>query len=194
MKKVTIIAAVFAGALMSFSVATSSIWTSDAGHSRLGFTVKHLGISDFNGSFDSYEVKMTGTKEDLSDAKIELSGDATSINTGNEMRDGHLKSADFFDVEKFPKFTFESTSIKKGKGKGEFTVTGNLTMHGVTKAVNLKATKGGVVTHPMTKKQVTAFKLTGSFKRSDFGIGSTTPEAIVGDVVNVISDLELVQE
>jgi polyisoprenoid-binding protein YceI len=194
MKKVTLIAAAFAGLLASFTVATSGVWSSDAGHSRLGFTVKHLGISDFNGSFDTYEVKMTATKEDLSDAKIELTGDAASINTGNEMRDGHLKSADFFDVEKFPKFTYTSTSFKKGKGKGEYTVAGNFTMHGVTKPVTLKAVSAGVVTHPMSKKQVTAFKITGSFKRSDFGIGATTPEAVVGDVINVVADLELVQE
>jgi polyisoprenoid-binding protein YceI len=194
MKKVTLIAAAFAGLLASFTVATSGVWTSDAGHSRLGFTIKHLGISDFNGSFNTYEVKMTATKEDLSDAKIELTGDAASINTGNEMRDGHLKSADFFDVEKFPKFTFASESFKKAKAKGEYVVTGNLTMHGVTKPVTLKAIQGGVVTHPMTKKQVTAFKLTGMFKRSDFGIGASTPEAVLSDAVTVLADLELVQE
>lgn len=194
MKKVTIIAAAFSALLVSFTVATSGVWSSDAVHSRLGFTVKHLGISDFNGNFGTYEVKMTATKEDLSDAKIELTGDAASINTGNEMRDGHLKSADFFDVEKFPKFTFTSTEFKKAKAKGEYTVKGNLTLHGVTKLVSLKVVSGGVVTHPMTKKQVTAFKLTGNFKRSDFGIGASTPEAVISDQVNVLCDLELVQE
>lgn len=192
MKKVTIIAAVFAGLVMSFTAATSGIWSSDAAHSHLGFTVKHLGISDFNGSFTKYDVKLTATKEDFSDAKISMTGDAASINTGNEMRDGHLKSADFFDAEKFPKFSFESTTIKKAKGL--YVVVGNLTLHGVTKPVTLKMVKGGSVEHPMTKKQVAAYKLMGSFKRSDFGIGSTTPEAIVGDVINVMCDLELVQE
>lgn len=192
MKKVTIIAAVFAGLIMSFTAATSGMWSSDAAHSRLGFTVKHLGISDFNGSFTKYDVKLTATKEDFSDAKISMSGDAGSINTGNEMRDGHLKSADFFDAEKFPTFSFESTSIKKAKGL--YMVVGNLTLHGVTKPVTLRMVKGGSVEHPMTKKQVAAYKLTGSFKRSDFGVGSTTPEAIVGDVINVMCDLEMVQE
>ena len=132
-RSVTILAAAFAGLAFSFTVATSSIWSSDASHSRLGFTIKHMGISDMNGSFSNYEVKMTATKDDFSDAKVELSGEVSSINTANEMRDNHLKSADFFDAEKFPKFTFVSKSFTKvPKSKNEYKVVGDLTLHGVT--------------------------------------------------------------
>jgi polyisoprenoid-binding protein YceI len=195
MKQLTFIKAIaIGGLLMSMTVASTLVsWTTDASHSRLGFTVKHLGITDVNGSFGTYDVKLTGSKEDLSDAKIELSGDAASINTANEMRDNHLKSADFLDAEKYPKFTFTSTSITKA-GKGTFTVVGDLNLHGVTKSVTLTAKFNGKTTNPMSKKEVAGYKLTGTFKRSDFGIGASLPSNMVSDEVQLASDLELVKE
>jgi len=153
-RPVTILAAVFAGLALSFTVATSSIWSLDGAHSRLGFSINHMGISDLNGSFTNYEVKMTSTKEDFSDAKVELSGDVNSINTANEMRDGHLKGADFFDAEKFPKFTFVSKSFTKvAKSKNEYKVVGDLTLHGVTKEITMTAVHNGTITNPMSKKR-----------------------------------------
>ena len=196
MKKrpVTIIAAAFAGLALSFTVAsTSSIWSLDGSHSRLGFKVKHMGISDFNGSFNTYEVKMTASKEDLSDAKVELTGDIASINTANEMRDNHLKSADFFDAEKYPKFTFVSKSFTKvAKSKNEYKVVGDLTLHGVTKEITMTAVHNGTVTHPMNKKEVSGFTMTGKINRLDFKIGDENPG--LSNEVNVTADLELVKE
>lgn len=192
-RPVTILAAAFAGLALSFTVATTSIWSLDGVHSRLGFTVKHMGISDFNGSFSNYEVKMTATKEDFSDAKVELTGDINSINTANEMRDNHLKGADFFDAEKFPKFTFVSKSFTKvAKSKNEYKVVGDLTLHGVTKEVTMTAVHNGTITNPMNKKEVSGFKMTGTINRLDFKVGGENPG--LSNDVHVTADLELVKE
>lgn len=193
-RPVTILAAAFAGLALSFTVAsTSSIWSLDGAHSRLGFKVKHMGISDFNGSFTNYEVKMTASKEDLSDAKVELTGEVSSIYTANEMRDNHLKSADFFDAEKFPKFTFVSKSFTKvAKSKNEYKVVGDLTLHGVTKEVTMTAVHNGTVTHPQNKKEISGFTMSGTINRVDFGVGTENPG--LSNEVSVTADLELVKE
>lgn len=187
--------AVTAFALMSFSVASVvGVWTIDAGHSQLGFEVKHLGITDFHGNFGTYEAKMTTGKEDLSDAKLDVTGQIASINTGSEARDGHLKSADFFDAEKYPTFTYVSKSFTKGKAKNEFIVNGDLTLHGVTKPVTLTAVFNGTANNPFSKKDVSSFKFTGSFKRKDFGVGTEFPVEVVSDEVKIVVDAELVKE
>lgn len=187
--------AVAAVAMMSFTAASvAGVWTVDAGHSNLGFEVKHLGITDFHGSFMTYEAKLTASKEDLSDAKLNVSGDVASVNTGSEARDGHLKSADFFDAEKFPKFTYVSKSFAKGKGKNEFVVNGDLTLHGVTKPVALTAVFNGTAMNPFSKKDVSSFKFTGTFKRKDFGVGAEFPVEVVSDEVKIVVDAELVKE
>lgn len=194
-RTLTIVAAAVAGLSLSFTVATSSIWSSDTVHSRLGFSVVHMGVSDLNGSFNTYEAKITSANTDFSDAKVEVSGDISSINTASEMRDGHLKSADFFDAEKFPKFTFVSKSFTKvAKSKNEYTVVGDLTLHGVTKEVKMTAVHNGTVTNPRSKKEVSGFKMTGSFKRLDFGVGTTTPVEAASDEVKITADLELIKE
>lgn len=186
--KITLIAAV--AALFSFTVLETITYSVDGSHSRLGFTIKHMGISDFNGSFNSFETKITTTKADFSDAVVELSADVNTINTGNEMRDGHLKGADFFDTEKFPKLTFKSTSFKLVKGN-KYKIVGDLTMHGVTKKVELDATHYGNVENPQSKKSVAGFKVTGVIKRSDFGIAPGFPTSGLSDEVNLLADLEL---
>ncbi|WP_426670466.1 YceI family protein [Mucilaginibacter sp. McL0603] len=194
-KQLSVYAAVaFAIVLLAFKSTTPSSWTADTVHSRLGFTIKHLGIADFSGRFDTYEVKITANDAtDFSDAVVEMSGDIASINTANETRNKHLKSADFFDADQFPKFTFKSTSFKKS-AKNEYTVSGQLAMHGVTKEVTLKAIHVGNTTNPMSKKETSVFKVTGTFKRSDFGIGASFPEAMLSDLVALNADLELAKD
>jgi polyisoprenoid-binding protein YceI len=186
--KITLMLAVVA--LFSFTVVEQFSYTVDNAHSRLGFTIKHMGISDFNGNFGKFETKITTSKEDFSDAVVELSADVNTINTGNEMRDGHLKSADFFETEKFPTLTFKSTSFKLVKGKN-YKIEGELTMHGVSKKVTLDAIHYGNVENPQNKKTVAGFKVTGVVKRSDFGIGAGFPAPGLSDEVNLIADLEL---
>ncbi len=186
--KITLVAV--AAALLSFTVLEQATYSLDLAHSRLGFAVKHMGIADFNGSFNKFETKITTSKADFSDAVVELSADINSIYTGNEMRDGHLKTADFFDAEKYPTLTFKSTSFKLVKGK-QYKIVGDLTLHGITKKVELDATHYGNVEHPQSKKMVAGFKVTGIVKRSDFGIAPSFTAPGLADEVNLIADLEL---
>lgn len=193
MKHVTLFTtAALAFVLTSFTVLTSNNWSADAGHSHLGFTLKHLNISDFHGSFSSWEGKITSSKPDFSDAVVDFSGDINSIYTGNEGRDNHLKAPDFFDAEKYPKFTFKSTSFKKS-GKNEYTVVGNLTFHGVTKEVTLTAINTGSAENPQSKTPLTGFKVSGKFNRLDFGISPDTPDMFLGNEVTLVADIEFAQ-
>lgn len=193
MKHVTLFAfAALAFLLSSFAVITSNNWTADSGHSHLGFTLKHLDIADFHGSFSSWEGKITSSEPDLSDAVVDFSGDISSIYTGISGRDDHLKSADFFDATKYPKFTFQSTSFKKS-GKNEYTVTGNLSFHGVTKEITLKAVNTGKTENPQDKTPMTGFKVSGTFNRLDFGISPDTPEIFLGNQVTIVADIEFAQ-
>jgi len=193
MKHVTLFAtALLAFVLTSFTVLTSNNWNADAGHSHLGFTLKHMNIADFHGSFSTWEGKITSSKPDFSDAVVDFSGDINSIYTGNEGLDTHLKAADFFDAEKYPKFTFKSTSFKKS-GKNEYTVVGNLSFHGVTKEITLKAVNTGSAESPQDKTPLTGFKISGTFNRVDFGISPETPDAFLGTEVTVVADIEFAQ-
>ena len=105
------------------------------------------------------------------------------------MRDNHLKTADFFDVEKFPELTFESTSLKVISDK-KFLLTGNLSLHGVTKVVTLSVDYNGSVVNSMSKKDTFGFHISGAVKRSDFGIGPKFPEQMVSDVIQIVADAE----
>jgi polyisoprenoid-binding protein YceI len=193
MKKITIIAAfALSTALMSFSFLEPSTWTIDKGHSKLGFSITHLMVSEVEGGFKFSDVKITAVNEDFSDAVVEMTADAKSINTDNEKRDEHLRSADFMDTEKFPTITFKSKSFKKA-GDKTYKVTGDLTMHGVTKSVELNAVcRTG--TNPMSKKLIAGFKISGTIKRTDFGIGATTPAAMLSDEIMLNANAEFAKQ
>ena len=118
-------------------------WSTDPAHSFVSFSVKHLGISFVNGSFKKFDGTYSAAKEDLSDAKISFSIESNSINTGVDQRDGHLKSDDFFNAEKFSTLKYEGTSFTKIKGN-VYELKGNLTIRDVTKAVTFKVIYGGV--------------------------------------------------
>ena len=164
-------------------------WKNDKMHSKLTFTVTHLSVSDVDGLFKNFDATITASKPDFSDAVFELTADAASINTEVEMRDNDLKSEGFFDVQKFPNITFKSTSIKM-TSKDKYDVSGNITMHGITKPVTMQLWYRGTITNPMSKKQDAGFKLTGTLKRSDFNIGAKYPSAMISDDVQIKADGE----
>jgi polyisoprenoid-binding protein YceI len=116
-----------------------------------------------------------------------------SINTDNEMRDKHLQSADFFDAAKFPQLTFKSTSFKKVSGNN-YKVAGDLTLHGVTKKIELDAVLVGKAVHPQSKKDMVGFKVSGTIKRSDFGIATGFPAAALADEVALAGDFEFIKD
>jgi len=169
------------------STFAQTTWTVDKAHSKLGFSITHMMISEVDGLFKTFDAKITSSKEDFSDAVVELTADVNTIDTDNEGRDGHLKSADFFDAAKFPSLSFKSTSFTKVADK-KYKVAGDLTLHGVTKAVELEATLGGTMVDPRSKKTVAGWKVTGTIKRSDFGVGSSGPG--LGDEVTLNAKTE----
>lgn len=176
--------------VVSISALAQTTWVEDPFHSKLGFTVTHLGIADVPGYFNEYDVTITATKPDFSDAVVELSVDVNSINTQVEPRDNHLRSADFFDVEKYPKMTFKSNSIKKLK-KNKYELTGDLTLHGVTKQVKVNMIYRGTTTNPNANgAPVAGIQITGTIKRSDFGVGDKFPAPMISDEVQIKADGE----
>ena len=159
-------------AVISASAKAQTNWNVDASHSKLGFAVTHMMVSETEGKFKIYEGKISSSKadSDFNDAKIDFTVDAASINTDDEKRDGHLKSADFFDVAKFPKITFVSKSMKAGKIKNTYILVGDLTMHGVTKSVTLNAIGASKIVKDPYGMERYAFKVTGTVNRKDFGL------------------------
>ncbi|SKB29622.1 YceI family protein [Daejeonella lutea] len=168
-------------------------WLNDDPHSQLGFTVTHLGISDVSGTFNDFDVKIESSKPDFSDASFELTAKASSIDTRVEARNNHLKSPDFFDVAKYPELTFKSTSLKKN-GKDKYKLSGDLTLHGVTKQVTMDLTYRGTVVNPMSKANTAGFQLEGVIKRSDFNLGAGFPAPMISDEVRIKADGEFAQK
>lgn len=186
MKKLILIC----GASLLATASFAQTWSLDKAHSKLGFAITHMKISEVEGAFKNFDIKVNAAKPDFTDAVIELTADVNSVNTDNDMRDGHIKGADYFDAAKYPTLTFKSTSIKKKSGK-DYTVNGILTMHGVSKPVVLTATLNGVGENPMSKKTMAGFKVSGVIKRSQFGVGEES--AMLGDDVTLSSKFELMK-
>lgn len=177
--------------LVAFKAAPTT-WKLDAVHSHLGFSIGHLSVSEIQGSVVITEATISTEAEDLSDATINLKADMNTIDTDNEKRDAHLKTADFFDTAKYPDLTFQSTSCKK-VSTDKYTITGNLTMHGITKPVTLDATtKTGM--NPNNNKPITGMKVTGTIKRIDFEISKDAPEAVISNDVAIVANLEFGKE
>ena len=190
MKK-TLLLGITVLALSAFTI-ISGTWKNDAAHSQLGFTVSHLGVSDISGTFNDFEVVVNSSKPDFSDASFELSAKAASIDTRVGMRDDHLKSADFFDAAKYPALTFKSTSLKKA-ANNKYKIAGNLTIHGVTKAVIMDLAYNGTIENPMNKKPTAGFTLSGTIKRSDFDLGAKFPAPMISDEVQIHASGEFIQ-
>ena len=191
MKKLTIIFSAFL-LLTAFTTLNNIIWKSDDPHSQLGFTVTHLGIADVSGTFNDFDVTVASSKPDFSDAVFELTTKIASIDTRVEARNNHLKSADFFDAEKYPTLNFKSTAITKLNGN-KYKLTGNLTLHGITRQVTMDLLYKGTVENPMSKKQTAGFQVTGVIKRSDFNVGNGFPAPMISDEVTIKADGEFAQ-
>jgi polyisoprenoid-binding protein YceI len=173
-------------ALFSISISSFAQWTIDKGHSKFTFIAEHHGISEVDGYFKKFDGKITATKDDLSDAIFDITLESASLNTDLEMRDGHLKGEDMFNVEKFPTITFKSTSLTKVSGN-KYKMTGDMTIKGITKPITLDVTMNGPVAHPNpnNKKLQLGIKATTTIKRSDFGIGGKLATIMVGDEVSI---------
>lgn len=152
----------------SILFAQSGKWSYDASHAKVGFSVSHFGISETEGKFTKFSGEVLSDKADFSDAKIDISIDVNSINTEDDKRDAHLKSPDFFDAAKYPSINFKSKSLKK-VGKNIYKMTGDFTMHGVTKEVTLDVVYKGTVVDPY-KNTKAGFHVIGTVDRTLFGL------------------------
>jgi polyisoprenoid-binding protein YceI len=195
MNRMTRIAALALAIAPALAFGQAATWNIDASHTRTGFSVKHLVISDVKGEFAKTAGKAQIDDADLSKSSVEVTIEAASIDTRDEKRDNHLKSADFFDVAKFPTITFKSTKVEAGKD-GALTVTGDLTMHGVTKPVTLEGSITKAITDPwgLTRRGAS---FSGKLDRKAWGITwgkMTDVGAVVGDEVKLDIQAELVKD
>ena len=140
----------------------------DATHSEVGFKVKHLVISTVTGTFKSFEGNFESEHDDFTNAKIHFDLEVNSIDTNQEQRDAHLKSADFFDAENYPKIKFQSTSFKKINDE-DYELIGDLTIRDITKSVKVEVEYGGVATDFYGNLKA-GFELKGKINRKDFGL------------------------
>lgn len=172
-----------------------TIWNIDPSHSEIQFKVKHLVISTVTGRFNSFSGKAETNGEDFENAKITFEADIDSIFTNNADRDAHLKSDDFFNAEKFPKISFESSSFKK-TGDSSYKLTGNLTMRDVTKEVALDVEFGGMVTDPYGQTKA-GFEISGAVSRKEFGLNwnaiTEAGSVVVADNIALQLNVQLVK-
>lgn len=168
------------------SVATYAI---DPSHSRLGFTVRHLGFSKVRGAFEQFEGVVEVDPNDLSTLKANGVGHASSITTNDAKRDEHLRSPDFFEAEVHPQLTFKSTGIKDVSGN-EFTLVGDLTMRGVTKSIELKGEFLGTGRDPFGNDKV-ALEARTTINRKDYGLNWNAALETGGVLVSEKVDIEL---
>ncbi|MEC7118933.1 MAG: YceI family protein [Pseudomonadota bacterium] len=175
-------------AIVFSSVAAAQAWQFDKSHTRVGFTVDHLGFSTVVGDFRQFDGAVQYDPKKPDDLKVSFEIATTSIDSGWAARDEHLRKADFFNVEKFPKMTFESTAVKV-LSENRSQVTGNLTLLGVTKPVTLDVTLNKMAINPITNLQTAGITATTTIKRSDWGMTTYVPA--VGEDIPVRIDAEL---
>jgi len=168
-------------------------WILDPAHSEIHFKVKHLVISNVSGAFDKFNATVLSNGDDFTDAQIDFNADVNSINTNQADRDNHLKSPDFFDAANHPELTFSSKSLRK-KGDSGFVLSGELTIRGTTKKVDLEGEFGGIVKDPYGNTKA-GFELNGKINRKDFGLHwNALTEAggvVVSDEIRLMMNVEL---
>ena len=171
-------------------------WAIDPTHSKIGFKVKHLMISNVLGSFREFEGAVSTIGNDFSKSEISFSLNTASVETEIADRDSHLKSADFFDVESFPKITFNGSALKD-LGDDLYELNGDLTIKGVTHPTTLSVEFGGVNADPWGNVKA-GFAITGKIKRKDWGLtwnaALETGGVLVGEEVKINCDIELVKK
>jgi polyisoprenoid-binding protein YceI len=176
--------------LLTGAAFAQTTWTIDKNHSKVGFNVAHMAISEVEGKFSDFEGTIVSKSDDFNGAQVQFTAKTASIDTDNERRDNHLKSPDFFEVEKYPETKFSGTLVKDG---GKYKLKGDFTMHGVTKPVEFDVTYGGTINHGKGIKA--GFKLTGKINRQDYGLTWAnkvpTGEMVVGDEVELVVKVEL---
>jgi polyisoprenoid-binding protein YceI len=183
---------------MSTATATTTRtkWTLDPTHSEVNFKVKHLMIANVKGAFQKFNASIEAVGTDFGNARVQATLDAASIFTNEENRDTHLRSADFFDVEQHPHLHFTGTDMKH-VGGNDYTLTGDLTIKGITKPVTLEVEFGGKNTDPWGNEKL-AFALNGKINRKDWGLNWNaaleTGGVLVSDEVRISAELQFAKQ
>lgn len=172
---------------------TTGTWAIDPTHSSIGFSVRHLVVSKVKGTFENFSGAVVVAEDGTPSVTAEIAVD--SLHTGNEQRDAHIKAADFFDVEKYPTATFVSTGVVSSGD--DYVLTGDFTLRGVTRPIELKLAFNGV--NPgMGHGEVAGFEASVVLNRKDFGIDIDMPletgGAVVGDKVTITLDIEALKQ
>jgi len=171
---------------------TTNNWNIDTVHSGINFSVRHMVVSKVRGRFAKFSGELAIDDSDLTRSSVDVAIEAASIDTGNAQRDGHLRSADFFDAEAFPELRFRSTRIDK-RGDDRYTVVGQLTIRDVTREVSLDVEFGGRARDPWGNERL-GFVATASVDRKDFGLrwnqALETGGVLVGDRIDIELELQ----
>ncbi len=179
----------FALLFLAGSAFAQTTWTLDKNHTKIGFVVTHMAITDVEGRFNDFEGSIVSKAEDFSGAEVNFNAKTASIDTENENPNSDLRSPNFFDAEKYPDITFKGTLVKDG---GKYKLKGDFTMHGVTKQVEFDVTYGGQIDTGRGKKA--GFKLTGKINRQHYGLTWAnkvpTGELVVSDEVEIVCKIE----
>ncbi len=197
MKKKIFILALTGLFLQSFTLQSpNTVWKLDKSHSSVNFAIDHLVITETKGEFNDYTISVKSDKPDFTDAQFDMNIKVNSINTKDSDRDKHLRSADFFDTEKYPEIVFKGKKFIRIKGN-EYKVMGDLTMHGVTKSLMLNARFGGIIKDPWGGIRA-GVNVWGEIDRYDFGLTyNSVLEAggmSIGKVVRINCSIELIKE
>ncbi|MFT3948835.1 MAG: YceI family protein [Agriterribacter sp.] len=175
---------------------TTTKWIIDPAHSEIQFKIRHLMITNVTGSFREFASTVETEGDDFTKAKIRFTATVDSITTGNEQRDAHLKSPDFFETEKYPELLFEANGLTS-KGGDEYEAEGGLTLHGVTKKAKIFIEAGGIVKDPYGQTKA-GFSVSAKISRKDFGLNwNAATEAggvVVSDEVRISAEVQYVKQ
>ncbi|QHS61340.1 YceI family protein [Chitinophaga agri] len=173
-----------------------AIWKIDSTHSDVEFKIRHLMITNVTGYFGKYDGTVESSSDDFTDAKISFEADVDSITTKNEQRDQHLQAEDFFHAAQYPKITFVSTGVKKVDDEN-YKITGDLTLRGVTKPVELAVEFSGIVKDPYGQTKA-GFEIKGKVNRKDFGVSfnavTDNGGLMLGEEVKLQASVQLVKQ
>jgi polyisoprenoid-binding protein YceI len=175
---------------------TKTVWVLDRVHSDLTFRIRHMMITNVKGEFSRFDALLVSHAPEFSTAGVDVTIDATSISTGDDQRDGHLKSADFFDVQNFPKLSFKSISFTR-VDDGEYKLRGILDIKGVSKEITLDVVFGGISKDPWGNEKL-GFSVEGKISRKDFGLtwnaALETGGVLVGEEVKISAEVQFVRQ
>ncbi len=170
-------------------------WTVDPAHTQVSFSVKHMGIMSVRGHFSGIQATVDLNEDNFTASSVNATVDPATITTGDEKRDAHLKSADFFEVEKFPSFAFKSTKIEKAP-HDKYNMTGDLTIHGTTRPVTFEVVYSGQGKDPWGNTHA-GFSAEGTINRKDFGLtwnaALETGGVLVGEDVKISLEVEAIK-